>query len=170
MSSRSVITNASSGIFVSTSMERATLSENAFQRMISIERRRSARTGKSLVLMLLDMGEHAPSKDRRACLRKVLSTMSITLRDTDIVGWYQEDAVVGVMFTEIALDDQNALPATLMSRVSATLKQRLLPSQFHELAISIHLFAHARAEEIPARATHPAVYAGMAAATSETSF
>lgn len=169
MSSRPELNDASNGIFAATSVERTTLGENAFHRMISMERRRSARTKKSFVLMLLDMGDHAPSKDRRIGLRKVLSTMSTTLRETDVVGWYKEDSVVGVMFTEIALDDQNALPATLMTRVGTTLKQHLLPIQFHELTISFHLFANARGEEVASRDTHPAVYAGMAVA-NETSF
>jgi len=170
LSSRSELTNASNGMFAAKSTERSTLGEAAFQRMISMERRRSARTRKSFVLMLLDMGEHSPSKDRRTGMRKVLSTMSLALRETDVVGWYREDAVVGVMFTEIALNDQSAIPATLMSRVGATLKQHLLPLQFHELSISFHLFAEARGEEMLNRDTNPAVYAGIAAAANETSF
>jgi hypothetical protein len=170
LSSRPESNNASNGIFAASSTDRSALGENAFHRMISMERRRSARTRKSFVLMLLDMGDHAPSKDRRIGLRKVLSTMSVALRETDVVGWYEEDAVVGVMFTEIALDDQNSLPSTLMTRVGSTLKQHLLPLQFHELSISFHLFAEARGEEMLTRDTSPAVYAGVAATANETSF
>lgn len=169
MSSRPESNNASNGIFAANSTDRSTLSESAFHRMISMERRRSARTRKSFVLMLLEMGDHA-SKERRIGLRKVLSTVSLALRDTDVVGWYQEDNVVGVMFTEIALDDQNSLPATLMTRVGTTLKQHLLPLQFHKLSISFHLFAEARGEEMLTRDTSPAVYAGVAATANETSF
>jgi hypothetical protein len=168
--SRSELNNASNGIFAATNRDRSTLGETEFHSMITMERRRSARTRKSLVLMLLDMGEHAPEKDKRAGMRKVLTTMSMALRETDIVGWYREGSVVGVMFTEIALDDQNALPSALMARVGKTLKQQLLPRQFHELTMSFHLFANARAEELASRSTHPAVYAGIAGAANETSF
>lgn len=170
MSSRAEFINASSGVVAATDKDRSTLGEVAFHRMISRERRRSVRSRKSFVLMLLDMGEHASPKHRRSGLRKVLSTMSGTLRETDIVGWYRENSVVGVMFTEIALNDQNAVPAALMSRVGAELKRQLLPLEFHELSISFHMFAEARGEDIASRETHPVVYAGVAAAGDATSF
>ena len=136
--------------------------------MISMEGRRSARTRKSFVLMLLQMGEHASARNRRISLRKVLSALSTTVRETDVVGWYREDAVVGVMFTEIALDDQNALPAPLMTRVGKTLKQHLIPKEFQELSISFHLFANVRAPELDFRQTHPVVYSGISTGTNET--
>ncbi len=168
--SRPEFNNASNGIFAATHRDRSTLGETEFHTMITMERRRSARTRKSLVLMLLDMGEHAPEKDRRAGMRSVLSTMAMALRETDIVGWYREGFVVGVMFTEIALDDRNALPSALMTRLGKTLKQQLLPKQFRELSMSFHLFANARAEQLTSRNTHPAVYGVIAGASNETPF
>ena len=72
----------------------------------------------------------------------------MTVRETDVVGWYREDAVVGVMFTEIALDDQNALPSPLMTRVGKTLKQHLIPKEFQELSMSFHLFAKCTGQQL----------------------
>jgi hypothetical protein len=168
--SRPEFDNASNGIFAATSRDRSTLGETEFHSMITMERRRSARTRKSLALMLLDMGEHMPEKEKRAGMGKVLSTMSRALRETDIVGWYREGSVVGVMFTEIALDDQNALPAMLMTRVGNMLKQQLHPKEFHELTMSFHLSANMRGPALVSHRTHPAVYGGMSNAGNETSF
>lgn len=157
----------SSGLFVAKTAHRDTLSEEAFHRMISIERRRTKRSQKSFLLMLLDMGEHSASQHHQVSLRKILSTLSLMLRDTDVTGWYKEDSVVGVMFTEITLDDKKAIPATMMSRVSQTLKRHLTPHQFHQIGISFHLFPEAPEHEVAASA-HPAVFRGVAAANGAT--
>ena len=86
--------------------------------------------------MLLDMGEHSTS---RLGMRDVLFTLTGVLRETDIAGWYKEGSVVGVMFTEITLDDEGSTAATLMRRVSQALKSHLTPEQFHQIGISFHL-------------------------------
>jgi hypothetical protein len=112
------------------------LGEEAFHRLISIERRRTKRSRKSFLLMLLDMGEHSNS---RLGMREVLSTLTGVLRETDVTGWYKEGSVVGILFTEITLDDEGSTAATLMRRVSQALKSRLSPQQFHQIGISFHL-------------------------------
>ena len=103
MNSRSGSDHARGGIFGAKALDRATLGEEAFHRMISMERRRTTRSRKSFLLMLVDMGEISTPKQHGLGLRKVLSTLSSILRETDVTGWYKEDSVVGVMFTEINL-------------------------------------------------------------------
>ena len=149
-----------SGLFATPALDNSTLGEEAFHRMISIERRRTIRSRKSVLLMLLDIGEHSRSKSNRLSLRKILSTLSLMLRETDVTGWYKEDSIVGVMFTEITLDDQSAVPATLMTRVTQTLRSHLTPHQFHQISISFHLLPEPR-EHTVAKGVHPAVYPGI---------
>ena len=167
MNSRPESAKASSGLFAARTMDRETLTEEAFHRMISMERRRTTRSQKSFLLMLLDMGEHSTSKNNQVSLRKVLSTLSGMLRETDVTGWYKEDSVVGVMFTEIELDHENSIPATMMTRVTHTLKNHLAPHQFHQIGISFHLLpeSHSHGVSAPMPAN---IYRGVSAA-SETS-
>ena len=153
------------GLFSATA-DRYTLGEEAFHRMITIERRRTTRSRKSFLLMLLDLGDHTASKPNRLGLNKILSTLSSMLRETDVTGWYKEDSVVGVMFTEITLDDQGTIPATMMKRVSQTLKGRLTPQQFYQLGISFHLLPEAREHPLPPQETYPVVYPGITAGDS----
>ena len=75
--------HATRGLFAAGASDRETLSEEAFHRMISIERRRTARSRKLFLLMLLDMGEPIAAKNHQLSLRKVLSTLSRMLRETD---------------------------------------------------------------------------------------
>ena len=34
----------------------------------------------------------------------MLSALALSTRETDVAGWYKDHTVVGVMFTEIAVD------------------------------------------------------------------
>ncbi len=168
MNSRTGSHNARGGIFAARALDRATLGEAAFHQMISLERRRTARSRKSFLLMLVDMGEISAPKQSGLGLRKVSSTLSSILRETDVTGWYKEDSVVGVMFTEINLDDENYIPATMMDRVTQTLKKHLTPHQFHQIGISFHLLPEVRPNEASRRDHHPAVFPGVA--VTEASF
>lgn len=170
MNSRPESNNESNGFFAPRTMDCETLGEEAFHRMISIERRRTARSRKSFLLMLLDMGEHSTSKSNKLSLQKILSTLSRMLRETDVTGWYKEDSVVGVMFTEIPLDDESSIPATMMNRVSQTLRSHLTPDQFHQIGISFHLLPETRDHGVSSQSPVPVVYPGVSTRTAETSF
>jgi len=131
---------------------RPTLSEVAFHKMISLERRRTERSQKSFLLMLLDMDHTVSAKSQRT-LAEVLYALSESTRETDITGWYRGNSVVGIMFTEIgAEDDQSRVRATLMTRVSDTFRNCLTPSQFSQLRMS---FYHVAEEQpVPAGSTN----------------
>ena len=163
MNSRPESNNSSNGIFAARAMDRGTLGEAAFHRMISLERRRTSRSQKSFLLMLLDMGEHSTAKHNKISLRKILSALSSMLRETDVPGWYKEDSVIGVMFTEITPDDQNSIPATLMTRVSQALKSHLTQQQFRQVVISFHLLPESQNQGTSARSSYPLVYRGVTA-------
>lgn len=166
MNSRSEF-SASNGLFAAQAQDRDTLSEEAFHRMISIERRRTARSRKSFMLMLVDMGEHSGTKNKLS-LQKILSTLSVMLRETDVTGWYKKDSVVGVMFTEITLDGENSVPATMMKRVSQTLKSHLNAQQFQQIGISFHLLPEAPRREVESSNAFPAVYPGVSTPSGAT--
>jgi len=108
--------------------------------MLALERKRSERSRKPFVLLLLDMGERLASEKSGKILRKVLSALSLSTRETDISGWYAEDCVVGVVFTEIATEDGTSIPSTIIARVTETLRDNLAPDQFNQLNISFHVF------------------------------
>lgn len=123
--------------FIGAAIDRGTLGEAAFHRMISLERRRTSRSQKSFLLMLLDVGEGQKSERNRRSLQKMLMVLSRVLRETDITGWYKENSVIGVLLTEVVLDHQR-VPSIMMERVTETLKAHLSADQFRQLSISFH--------------------------------
>ena len=142
----------------SESGERSILKEDAFRRMISLERKRSERSRKPFVLMILDMGDLHPSENNRQALRKVATALSITARETDLTGWYADDCAVGVMFTEIGFADRSATLSTMITRVSNTLRATLMPEEFSQVSISFHVFPEDWDHEADRRPTNPTLY------------
>jgi lipopolysaccharide/colanic/teichoic acid biosynthesis glycosyltransferase len=134
------------------------LDAEAFQRMISLERKRTERSRKPFVLMLLDMGSCLPSDHNGKVLGKVLSALSLATRETDVTGWYQNNSIVGVMFTEIKIDDRGAILSTMMARVSETLRSNLSLEQFGRISISFHLFPEEWNHKTPQPPTNATLY------------
>src|SRR5438445_3580165 len=89
--------------------------------------------------MLLEFGDIPPKESSRA-LGKVISALSASTRATDVVGWFKNNSVVGVLFTEIIIDDQSSIVSTMMARVSETLGHSLTLDQFNQVKISFHVF------------------------------
>jgi lipopolysaccharide/colanic/teichoic acid biosynthesis glycosyltransferase len=141
----------------SSSGERVVLNPEAFRRMISLERKRSERSRKPFVLLLLDMGDRPSDKNGKS-LGKISSVLSASTRDTDVTGWYSNDCVVGVMFTEIAAEDSTSIPGTIIARVTDTLRGNLTLEQFNRLRISFHVFPEQWDHEDHSGSSNPTLY------------
>jgi exopolysaccharide biosynthesis polyprenyl glycosylphosphotransferase len=122
------------------SRECLVLDESSFRRAIALERRRTERSRKPVLLMLLDAGNCVPLDKNGKVLSKILAALSLSTRDTDITGWYKAHSVVGVMFTEMSVDDPGTILGTMMTRVSETLRNNLSLEKFSQVSISLHVF------------------------------
>ena len=120
--------------------DRGILNAEDFRRMITLERKRSERSRKPFMLLLLDMGDHLPSEKNGRILGKILSALSLSTRDTDVTGWYSNHCVVGVMFTEIASEEGGSTPGTIITRVTQTLQKHLALEHFNRVTLSFHVF------------------------------
>jgi lipopolysaccharide/colanic/teichoic acid biosynthesis glycosyltransferase len=141
----------------SSSEERVVLNPEAFRRMIALERKRSERSRKPFVLLLLDMGDR-PSDKNGKILGKISTVLSASTRDTDVTGWYASDCVVGMMFTEIAAEDSATIPSAIIARVTDTLRKNLALEQFNRLRISFHVFPEQWDHEDHSGSSNPTLY------------
>jgi lipopolysaccharide/colanic/teichoic acid biosynthesis glycosyltransferase len=133
------------------------LVEEAFRRMISIERKRSERSQRPFVLLLIDAGQTYSGDKRGRVLLDMLSALQKATRETDVTGWYTTNAVLGVMFTEIVLDN-NAVLSTILSRIGTLLRERLDSDQFSRIKFSFHVFPDDWDSENPERPSNPTLY------------
>lgn len=138
--------------------DRDLLEEQIFHRMISLERKRTERSGNPFLLMLVDTGtEPMVQRDLRV-LKELVSVLSRTTRETDILGWYKTDCVFGVMFTEIAHEERSTILSTILGRISETLRSQLTVDQFNKISISLHLFPEEWDVTSSQRPTNPTLY------------
>jgi exopolysaccharide biosynthesis polyprenyl glycosylphosphotransferase len=138
--------------------ERKVLDEVSFQKMISLERKRTERSKKPFLLMLLDAGDFFPPDHNSHALTKILGALATSTRETDVTGWYKGNTVVGVMFTEVVIEDKNTILSTMFSRVSSALRDVLSFEQFNQISVSFHLFPEEWGDDMPQRPSNPTLY------------
>ena len=142
--------------------ERTVLGEEAFRRMISIERKRTERSQKPFLLMLLDCGSRNGSKKNGKALGDVVAALLASTRETDITGWYEEGMEIGVMFTDLVFDDKSTILSTMLTRISTTLQNHVPFEQFSQISISFHFFPDDWDHESSGRPSNPTLYPDLA--------
>ena len=138
--------------------DRPILSEEAFHQVISLERRRTERSGKPFLLMLLDVGDEQPSETSWRALGQIQASLAAAARATDVIGWYKNDCVAGLMLTEIGLTDRSSIPSALIARLSDTLRRSLSAEDFDQVNISFHVFPEDWDHKEPKRPSNPTLY------------
>jgi lipopolysaccharide/colanic/teichoic acid biosynthesis glycosyltransferase len=115
------------------------LSQELFARMLDVERKRCERSGRRFVLMLLESARLLNSASENRA--KVLGTLSGISRETDIVGWYKDASILGVIFTELDANlDGRFVGNVLLSRVASALSSVLSASQINEIRLTFRVF------------------------------
>lgn len=114
------------------------LPQKLFLRLLCLERKRIERSGRSFVLMLLDVA-NLLKDGRPSVMAKLQSAISQASRDTDLMGWYQEGAVIGVIFTEVAADDQSIVHL-LSNKFTGALRDVMSVPELNAIGFSFHVF------------------------------
>lgn len=138
--------------------ERGPLTERAFKRVIAIERKRTERSQSPFVLMLLEVSNHQNQEKALRVLDSIMNAMLGSCRDTDLVGWYKDESIIGVMFTGLIGSDKNSILGAILSRVSKTLRNDLTFEQFSQISISFHIFPDDWENDKPGRPSNSALY------------
>ncbi len=109
--------------------------QDFFRERVCLERKRTERSGKPFMLMLLHPA--VPTSDE--VVQAIASTLFSTTREIDLKGWYQTGSVIGVIYTEI---DQvrKSFRETVRSKLLAQLGRVLKPDQLNRLKISCHFY------------------------------
>jgi len=137
---------------------REILNEETFKHMIAVERKRTERSREPFLLMLLEPGNRQVSEKNGKSLDNMLYVLLQSIRETDVIGWYKDQTVVGVIFTGLASDDKNAILSAILSRVSNALRDKLTPDQFNQVSISFHFFPDDWDHDTPGRPSNLTLY------------
>jgi lipopolysaccharide/colanic/teichoic acid biosynthesis glycosyltransferase len=116
------------------------LDQDLFMTMIRLERKRTERSHRRFILMLLESERLLRSDDGTNSFQKILYALSGSTRETDVKGWYKDRTVLGVIFTEIGGAEGKAVTNALLNKVTSALGMTLSIEQINEVKISFHIF------------------------------
>ena len=113
--------------------------QDLFMRMLCLERKRTERSGRCFILMILDPGCFLTAGNKEQSLARLLGALQ-SIRDTDIKGWYKDGAVIGVIFTEIGAAAEKSAVRALSTKVTDALFETLSIAEINEVRLSFHVF------------------------------
>jgi lipopolysaccharide/colanic/teichoic acid biosynthesis glycosyltransferase len=116
----------------------AVIQEAAFVQMLRFERRRTERSGKKFMLVLLS-GEDFQSESGGMLINSLIGAISSSTRETDVLGWYERDVTLGLLMTEIGLAD-SATIATIIQKISLAVEKALSPEKYRKLILMYRVF------------------------------
>ncbi len=112
------------------------MEEEQFGEAITRERRRSARSGKAVLLVLLS----GPFR-KSSSLSQVTAAFATSTRDTDLVGWYDHQAIAGAIFADLAPDDPASIKR-IVNRVQQNLQDQLGPRYQEQFRLQWYVYPH----------------------------
>lgn len=116
------------------------ISEEAFRTLLEVERKRTERSGKPFMLMLLDIsfimksfnkGTH-DKNEMSSNLKKLAQSLATVTRDTDIKGWHESKHSLGIIFTEITKEGKDII----IQKIKECIESKLQPEISSNINIS----------------------------------
>lgn len=121
--------------------------ERIFQEVLRIERKRSERSGRPFLLMLIDIRNIVHSRNGKAIFREIISQLNVHTRETDIKGWYAHKSVIGIIFTEVGEHDRDFIIDRTTQRVRNCLFFIMESRYFHDMEFSLQWFPDDKSEK-----------------------
>src|ERR1700682_1961004 len=119
---------------------RSLLSEDAFVSMLYLERRRAERAQKRFVLMLVDVKRALDDGQKNRTLSKIASALTNSTRETDILGWYLENNLIGVIATELGDSSPKIVNDRLLAKVRSAFQQIVGKEKSSMISVSFHFY------------------------------
>jgi lipopolysaccharide/colanic/teichoic acid biosynthesis glycosyltransferase len=114
-------------------------SKTYFHHLLRIERLRTERSQKPFLLILLDFSDLIADRPGKEIPEKINSALLSALRETDIRGWYDPGAVIGVIFSEIASPDQSTVQA-IVNKIYRRMHETISEDLIRKIKVSFHLY------------------------------
>jgi lipopolysaccharide/colanic/teichoic acid biosynthesis glycosyltransferase len=112
--------------------------EDVFHSLLTLERKRAERSRKQFVLMLMDA--HLENGSAAGILKEAVEIVIASKRETDLIGWYRQGAILGVIFTEVNAGADRPVTEILRKKYETTLAERMGKSRAAKIAVSFHVF------------------------------
>lgn len=118
----------------------AILPQHLFLGMLCLERKRSERSRKNFLLLLLHTEDPNKSERMGLILKGVIRAADALRRETDLAGWYENNKVLGIIFTELGALDEPATVKKILHKVHNCLGVELNAEDSSQVHVSAHIF------------------------------
>jgi len=101
--------------------------EATFRHFLSREKKRTARSGRSLLLMLVSVrtGDGSEARISRAVAGRLFSAMGSCVREVDFIGWYRDRQVAGAVLAQGDAAPDSDTERVIVDRVTRALRQQV---------------------------------------------
>lgn len=138
--------------------------ETQFRRMLDLEIKRARRSAKPLILVLIHMNAGSFNGDG-----KWQEAVSSGFRETDLRGWYKQDSVIAIAFTDLSSAGSDTR-GVLFSKVLSALAMRAQPEEMRNLYLTFHTFPSSRDEAVTSGRIDLGDYPGLATPGGDADF
>ena len=115
------------------------INEELFRSVLIRERKRSDRSNQPVVLLLLGVKDGLGA-DASSIWEAAIAALAAVKRETDILGWFEWRAMIGLIVPEIRASDPANTCEGLDARVRRTLAKRLGAEAVAKLSTHLHVY------------------------------
>ena len=120
---------------------RMLLNEDAFVSMLYLERRRAERAQNRFVLILVDVQKIVNGISTKERMVQLLAkSLSEATRETDIIGWYLENSLMGVVGTELGKASNELVQKRFLDKLRSIFESTLGIEKSASISVSFHFF------------------------------
>jgi lipopolysaccharide/colanic/teichoic acid biosynthesis glycosyltransferase len=113
--------------------------EVIFNRLLSMERKRSERTGAPFLLVLINC-ERLVRTRVKSSIEHIGTALAASIRDTDVTGWHRNRSTLGVIFTSLKGTSRAATRTAVSGKIQKLLGENLSAEDIGSVEISFHFF------------------------------
>lgn len=122
------------------------LPEIAFVEMLRLERRRTERSGQAFALVLVSCDGF--DQEQRAAIAEVSAqALSRCIRETDVLGWYEERRVLGLLMMDIGASPEASIEV-IVEKIYKELSQTFGSEVYCRLGLVVRVYPENGTEEI----------------------
>lgn len=121
-------------------VNREPLSEESFQKMIALERKRTERSQKPFILMLVEGDGRKSNESMNVLLNYAICSLMPIIRETDVVGWYKDKECFGVIFPGLPIDDRITVLSAILTRMGEALQDEGAREDFNRLRLAFYIY------------------------------
>jgi lipopolysaccharide/colanic/teichoic acid biosynthesis glycosyltransferase len=110
-----------------------------FDRLLYLERKRTERSRRPFLLMLLNIENLLPPGAGYNLVKKLEKALSSCTRETDIRGWYEQGKIMGIIFTEMGAIEE-IVKEKIFLKIQEKLCQALGSEAVERIRVAYHVF------------------------------